>query len=369
MNTEIIDAPTLSAVKVYNPIEQGIALLMEKHGHVITVPPDVSTPSAMNATRKNRMELVKFRTRIEAARKEEKAASLAYGRLVDSEAARITAIAAPIERAYDDAITAEEQRLDRIEQEEIEREQARRQALQARVDEIRNLAFAAVGKPLAYIEGAIAALTALNVDETFEEYKAAAVEARASTLTRLDGMVMAAREIERKNAELEAQRIEMERVRKEQAEAQRVEAERQRVEAERQRIEMEAQRAEIERVRREQAEAQARLDEQARLQAAEIAKAVVPVVEEPLPVPDAAPEIAADNAVDTPRQPETLPSLTLEQINGRLGFAMSNDLIAWLGVAPVAEFESSKFYSEGNFLAICAALKDHIDRVSDGWLG
>lgn len=78
---------------------------------------------------------------------------------------------------------------------------------------------------------------------------------------------------------------------------------------------------------------------------------------------------AAVNAVDPPRQPDTLPSLTLEQINKRLGFTLSDYFIEWIGVVPVAKHETSAFYSEENFRAICAALKEHIDRVSTMWIG
>lgn len=35
---EIIDAPITSAIGVYNPIAAGIALMMEKHGAILTAP-------------------------------------------------------------------------------------------------------------------------------------------------------------------------------------------------------------------------------------------------------------------------------------------------------------------------------------------
>lgn len=212
MSDEVLDAPTLSKVAVYNPIEAGIALLREKHGHVLTTAPDVSTAKALALTKSSKQELVKFRTRIEAARKQEKADSLAYGRLVDSEAARITAIAAPMEKAYDDAITAEETRLAVLEQEAQDRERERKRALQARVDDIRNTVATVAGKPLADLEVVIAELTALPVDATFEEYETAAADAKAATLARLDQMASGARELERQRRELEAQRAEATRV-------------------------------------------------------------------------------------------------------------------------------------------------------------
>ena len=220
MTTEVLDAPaqavtpapTLSAVKVYNPIEQGIALLMEKHGAVLTTPPDVSTPKLLEAAKKNRQELVKFRTRVEATRKEEKAASLAYGQLVDSEAKRITAVAAPIEAAYTNAITAEEERLAEIERQAVERERQRKGALQARVDDIRGTVGKVAGQPVQTLETVIAELMSLPVDESFQEYQTAAAEAKAQALVQLEQMVAGARELERQRRELEQQRAEAARV-------------------------------------------------------------------------------------------------------------------------------------------------------------
>jgi len=135
----LTDDVNKSEVEVYNPIAAGIALMIKKHGHVLQVPPDVSTPAGMESAKKSRKEMVTFRTSIEAARVKEKAASLAYGKLVDSEAKRITALAAPYELAYDAAITKEEKRLEAIRQEELEKERARIDGHRNRIQAIRDL--------------------------------------------------------------------------------------------------------------------------------------------------------------------------------------------------------------------------------------
>lgn len=202
--TEVLDAPAPtevkpSPVKVYNPIEAGIALMLEKHGHVLEAPPDVSTPEAMKAAKAARKEMVTFRTTLEKTRVEEKKASLEYGRLVDSEAARIQAIAAPIEKAYDVAITAEEKR-----------EKDRQDGHLLRIGEIRSTPTKMLGKDLAAIEEAIAALSAMPAD--FEEFQKTADSARAEALATLETMATRERELIAERKRLEEEKAEQARV-------------------------------------------------------------------------------------------------------------------------------------------------------------
>ena len=177
-----------SKVAVYNPIEAGLALVKEKHGYVLVTPPAVNTPDLMEAAKKARQELVKFRTTLEATRKAEKEESLNYGRLVDSEARRIQAIVSPMELAYDAAITAEVSRLAAI-------EKARKDALLARVEDIRGTTQKALGKDLAGLETMIEELTALPVDDSFQELKPIAERAKSEALANLEQLATKAREL------------------------------------------------------------------------------------------------------------------------------------------------------------------------------
>lgn len=216
---EVLEAPVLSKVTVFNPIEQGIALLMEKHGSVLKTPPDVSTAKAMEAAKHNRTEMVKFRTAIEAARKTEKEESLTYGRLVDSEAKRITAIAAPIEKAYDDAIKAEEKRLEAIRQAEIETERRRIAGHKARIQSIKDVRETAnLCRTSARLQQLIDGMPAMVVQE-FEEFNDEAMTAFNEVCTVLGQLYRAkveqeeaAAELVRQQAELAAQRAEQERI-------------------------------------------------------------------------------------------------------------------------------------------------------------
>lgn len=216
---EVLEEPVLSKVAVFNPIEQGIALLMEKHGSVLTTPPDVSTAKAMEAAKRNRTEMVKFRTAIEAARKTEKEESLTYGRLVDSEAKRITLIAAPIEKAYDDAITAEEKRLEAIRQAGIEAERRRIAGHKARIQSIKDVRETAnLCRTSARLQQLIDGMPAMVVQD-FEEFNDEAMTAFNEVCTVLGQLhtakveqEVAAAELVRQQAELARQRAEQERI-------------------------------------------------------------------------------------------------------------------------------------------------------------
>lgn len=215
---EMIEPPdALSKVVVYNAIEAGITLLMAKHGGVLTTPPDVSTPTAMDKTKANRKEMVKFRTAIEAARKSEKEASLVYGRLVDSEAKRITAIAAPIESAYDAAITQEESRLEAIRQAELEAERRRVAGHLSRIQAIKDVREAAsLCRTAEQLEKLIDAMPAMVVN-SFEEFGDEAMTAFNEVCTLLGQLHGVKAEQEKAAAELAQQQAELARQQAEQA--------------------------------------------------------------------------------------------------------------------------------------------------------
>lgn len=221
--TDVLEAPKLSAVKVYNPIEAGIALMLEKHGHVLINPPLVTNdPKALAQAKSDRRELVKFRTTLEAARKTEKAESLAYGRLVDSEAARIQGFADPIEIAYSKAIEDEEARIEAVAAAKREADRLRIEAIQTRIAEIKGyVVLAAECRTSDRVEELIEKLSNLPT-VGFEEFESVALEARTATITRLQA-ISDTKFVE----EAEAKRVKVEQ----EAEAARLQAERQANEA------------------------------------------------------------------------------------------------------------------------------------------
>ena len=217
MTQEVLDAPK-SAVKIYNPIEEGISLMLEQHGHVLHTPPAVTNnPEALAQAKEGRKELAKFRSRLEKARKEEKAESLAYGRLVDSEAARIQAIATPLELAYAAPIEAEEERLKAIREAEIEAERQRIAGHRARIQGIKDVRETGVMCRTAdrlkqLIDGMPARLA-----EPFEEFQAEAEEAYNETTIMLQQLHAAKVEAEAQAVELKRQQDDLASQRAEQA--------------------------------------------------------------------------------------------------------------------------------------------------------
>ena len=85
-----------------------------------------------------RMVVKNWRLRVEEKRKELKADSLAYGRMVDSEAKRVTALLEPIEAHLtneEEIVVREKERIKREEEERKHREeQAKALAIQKRID-------------------------------------------------------------------------------------------------------------------------------------------------------------------------------------------------------------------------------------------
>ena len=116
-----------------------------------------------------------------------------------------------------------------------------------------------------------------------------------------------------------------------------------RVDAEQARIEAERERIRLEEERKAQAAA-----EQARQQA-EAAK-----VAEPAPVAQTAPQ----------SQPaQTAPSLTLGQINARLGFVVTADFLQALGFEATQQGTRKLYYPE-QFQSICQAIARHVTRIA-----
>lgn len=215
---EIIDAPITSAIGVYNPIAAGIALMLQKHGAILTAPIVVNGDAdKMAAAKEGRKELKKFRTSLEAKRKEEKAESLAYGRLVDSEAARIQAFATPLELSYDKSVTDEETRVDLIREAELQAEQKRIDGHRMRIQGIKGVCETAVMcRTSERLQSLIDGMPSRIIDG-FEEFQAEAETEYSKTCSILSEMLAAKVEAEAQALELKRQQDELTRQRAEQA--------------------------------------------------------------------------------------------------------------------------------------------------------
>lgn len=226
---------------------------------------DVTTKAGMEAAKAARKELRDLRVALEEKRKELKAPALERARLIDDEAKEIKEAIVELEQPIAAQIEVEEKRAEREKEERIKAEAARVSALQARVQDIRNLPSRQVGRGAAAIGEALAAARAMTIGEDFAEFQREAQAELTIAIASLTSMHSGALAQEAEAAKIAEERAELDRLRREAAErAAKEEAERRaRIEAEeraareaRAREEAEA-RAERERLDREAADARA----------------------------------------------------------------------------------------------------------------
>lgn len=255
--TETIDKPT-TAIAEYSPTAAALADLRARFEGVAF---DVTTTKGNKEARAARMELVRLRTSLEAKRKELKAPALERSRLIDAEAKRIEAEILALETPIDEQIKAEEARREQERERKAEAERRRVAAIQERIDEIKSFPVRAAGsKSSIVMEARIGDLVAIEIDETFAEFRPAAEAAHAQALAAMRELLAAARGHEEEARRLRAEREALEQQRKED-EARR---------AEEDRIAREQHEAEVARIKAEREVEEARLAEARAAQEAEL---------------------------------------------------------------------------------------------------
>lgn len=238
-----------TAISQYSRVEAGLAELTQKYGGVVYA---VQTTEGMRQAKEARAAIREPRFEIERTRKALKEPVLKYGRMIDSEAKRITESLLAIEAPIDDQIGKEEARKEAERQAKIKAEEERVSAIHRRIDAMRPLVGAGVSA--ADIDNLIDSTRAVAIDDTFAEFQNLAQAAKEKALSDLAVLRENAAYREQEAARLAAERVELERLR---AEAQ-----------ERQRVEQEAARAEQARVAAEQASERQKLaSERAALEA------------------------------------------------------------------------------------------------------
>jgi colicin import membrane protein len=184
MMVDVEPAPVpASPIAEYNATAAGLARLRERYAGAVF---DVTVAEGMKAARAARRELVSLRTGIEAKRVELKAPILERGRLLDSEAKRITAELLALEQPIDAQIEAEESRkaAEKAARDEAERQRA--VAIQARIAWIGERPLSAVGKTAAEVRAIADQVEALPMTaDLYGEHLATAESTRVATLARL----------------------------------------------------------------------------------------------------------------------------------------------------------------------------------------
>lgn len=262
LQTSIDEVST--AVVQFDKVQAGLSALSEKYAKVIF---PVETPEGLRDAKEARLAIREPRYEVERIRKAAKAPVLALGRQLDAKAKSITDVLLALETPIDDAIKLEEGRKERERQAQIEAELKRVESIQERITELRG-AVAAVtffGSPSSEkVAEFIADIEKIPVDDSFEEFRQQADDAKKATLATLQQLHKAALEREAEQERIKVERAELERLRAEQSkrdaeERARIEAEAAKVRAAREEEERK-ERAALEEQRKAQAAEQARID-------------------------------------------------------------------------------------------------------------
>jgi hypothetical protein len=241
MNEKALVKPSFTEQPiVYNIAEEGMAAL-EKMWETV---PDCSDNESYKTVKEGIRDIVSLRTSLEARRKELKRESLDYGKRVDSVASGFKGRLEAVESKLKEAKAVVDKKKEAEKEAKRLKEQARVDAIQGQIDDIRRMAIVQPGFSSETIQTGIKALEGMDICESlFMEFVDPAAAARRQSVSTLK------QHLEHKLAEenaAEERRIEQERIAKEQAE----EAERVRIEQEK----VAAERAELEKLRAEQAE-------------------------------------------------------------------------------------------------------------------
>jgi len=240
MEVELIEQAS-SEISEYNATEAGLADLRARMANVEYC---VTTTAGMAVAKADRAEVRGLRTGLEAMRKQIKAPALAHCKLIDAEAARITAELLKLEEPIDAQIKAEEQRK---ETERSARELAERNRIteiHRHIAEIRDYQALATGcRTAAAIQALIDKLWMLDLNG-LEEFEDDAKTARLATMHAMESardqkledeaervrvkaeQDAAAAELAKARAELAAAKDEQERIAKANRDAATAEADR-----------------------------------------------------------------------------------------------------------------------------------------------
>jgi len=259
------------AIKAYDPFRGQLAELKDLNARTVF---DYEDPKGNKEARSHIFKLRQTKAAVEKARKQEKAASLEYGRKVDSEAKEIIG-------EIDGMIEIHAHPIAEIEA----REERRVTAIRERIEDMRSLAADDMELRACGWQDRLNSLEAIPIDDSWNEFTAEAAKVKDEILSTLRRRLAERQKYEAEQAELARLRQESEererrdredalrregeeRARKEaeqaaQRERDREERERREAEEAAQRRELEAQRA-IEQAKREKAEAEARAERAAK---------------------------------------------------------------------------------------------------------
>lgn len=247
---------------------QDAAIEQLRHEYMPLTIEGIEDKEGYQAVHEARMTIKKKRVSVEKTRKALKADAIAYGRKVDDEAKRLTAMLTPIEQhlqAEEDRVEGEKERIRQ------EAERKRREKLESRLNQLVACGWVGVSDDVAAMDDTTFATFLEQQQEA--KRKRDAEEARLAEERRKQEEVEAAERAAREKAQAERRRKEQEKLAAERAELKKLrdeqQAERQRIEAKKRQLAAEEnalQRKADEERRRKEAEERARCEEEERKQ-------------------------------------------------------------------------------------------------------
>lgn len=195
-------------IVAFSRTESALATLRENYEGVVY---DVATATGLAEAKAARKDIITHRTSLEKKRVEIKAPYLEYGRLLDTEAKRITAELESLENPIDSQIKAEEKRLADIKAEADRIEAARVNKHQNNLEAIRAIAGSMIGANLEVLHITLEKVRATKFSE-YEEFEESARLYAESAIEKLNQLIaseqekIAAKELQIK-ADMEAERV------------------------------------------------------------------------------------------------------------------------------------------------------------------
>jgi hypothetical protein len=179
MNTntaEVISITQGQPLAVYNEFRAQLQELKQQNALLIF---DYTSKAGNKDARSYVGKLRRTKTAVDTARKEEKAASLEYGRKVDAEAKEIIS-------QVQEMIDVHQSELDRIEQEEIEREAA----IRARLEAINFTMQELLQSPSSELKDVLVQVKTIALDDSFGELLPEAALRKDDAITKLEAAVI-----------------------------------------------------------------------------------------------------------------------------------------------------------------------------------
>lgn len=203
-----------TAIQEYSKTDAALADLAGRFKGMVY---DVTTPTGMQEAKTARAEIRGYRVDLEKVRVEIKAPALERCRLIDAEAKRITAVLVELEDPIDQHIKSEERRKEREAMEAAMEKQRALDAIRARVDAIKQMPAACVGRAAVEIDALVNSLLAQPIGADFGDFRVEAEDAKRATLSQMSAMLAGVRAQEAEAERINTERAELARLRADQA--------------------------------------------------------------------------------------------------------------------------------------------------------